>query len=110
MKRAKQRRLEAAGWAVGDAADFLELDTAERAFIETKLALAEGVRRRRQRRKLTQTQLAKQLGSSQSRIAKLEAADPSVSMDLMVRSLLRLGASTRDIARIIREAPKAGAA
>jgi transcriptional regulator with XRE-family HTH domain len=50
---------------------------------------------------MTQAQLAERLGSSQSRIAKIEAADPSVSIDLMLRSLLRLGASKRDIALLI---------
>jgi len=110
MKRDKKNRLEAAGWRVGDAADFLDLTDEERAFIETKLALADGVRLRRQRRKLTQAQLAKRLGSSQSRVAKMEAADPTVSMDLMVKSLLRLGASRAEIARLIRQAPRAGAA
>lgn len=74
----------------------------EQAFIETKLALAQGVRRRRRRERLTQAQLASQLGSSQSRVAKMEAGDASVSMDLMVRSLLRLGASKGEIARLIR--------
>ena len=110
MKQRKKARLEAAGWKVGDAADFLELSDEERVFIETKLALADGVRRRRQRRKLTQVELAKRLGSSQSRVAKMEAAEPSVTMDLMVKSLLRLGASKGEIARLIREAPRAGAA
>jgi DNA-binding transcriptional regulator YiaG len=110
MKRDKKSRLETAGWKVGDAADFLQLSEEEQAFIETKLALAQGVRRRRQRQKLTQAQLARRLGSSQSRVAKMEAGDASVSMDLMVRSLLRLGASKDEIARLIRRGLRAGAA
>lgn len=109
MKADKRARLKAAGWRVGTATDFLGLGEAERAFIETKLALAEGVRRRRRRARLTQAQLARRIGSSQSRVAKMEAADPSVSMDLMVRSLLRLGASTHDIARLIRGGPPVSA-
>jgi phage-related protein/DNA-binding XRE family transcriptional regulator len=110
MKRVKKARLEAAGWRVGDAADFLALSDAERALVETRLALAEGVRQRRRRQRLTQTQLARHLGSSQSRVAKIEAADASVSLDLMVRSLFRLGASKADIARLIRRGPHVGAA
>lgn len=102
MKSEKRARLKAAGWAVGDAAEFLGLTEEERAFIETKLALAQAIRRRRKRQKLTQTELARRLGSSQSRVAKMEAGDPSVSMDLLVRSLFRLGASRRDVARVIR--------
>ena len=94
-------RLEAAGWRVGTAREFLGLTQEEAAFVEMKLALAESVRRRRQARRLTQTQLAKRLGSSQSRVAKIEAADPSVSIDLLVRSLLAMGASRAEVARII---------
>ena len=92
MKRSKKDRLEAAGWRVGTAQEFLGLTQEEAAFVEMKLALSESVRRRRQARRLTQTQLAKKLGSSQSRVAKIEAADPSVSIDLLVRSLLAMGA------------------
>jgi DNA-binding XRE family transcriptional regulator len=101
MKRSKKDRLEAAGWRVGTAQEFLGLTQEEAAFVEMKLALSESVRRRRQARRLTQTQLAKKLGSSQSRVAKIEAADPSVSIDLLVRSLLAMGASRAEVARII---------
>ena len=101
MKRSKKDRLEAAGWRVGTAQEFLGLTQEEAAFVEMKLALSESVRRRRQARRLTQTQLAKKLGSSQSRVAKIEAADPSVSIDLLVRSLLAMGASRSEVARII---------
>ena len=109
MKTEKRARLKQAGWVVGDAGDFLGLSAEERAFVETKLALSAGVREQRRRRRLTQAQLARRLGSSQSRVAKLEAADPSVSMDLMVRSLLRLGATRADIARLIQRRRRVGA-
>lgn len=99
MKEDKRRRLEAAGWKVGSAAEFLALDDEEAAVIELKLDLADAVRTTRTRRRLTQKQLAKALRSSQSRVAKMEAGDPSVSIDLLVRTLLRLGASRRDLAR-----------
>jgi DNA-binding XRE family transcriptional regulator len=101
MKQAKRERLEAAGWRLGSAADFLGLSKEEAAFVEMKLALAESLRRRRQARRLTQTQLAKRIGSSQSRVAKMEAADPSVSIDLLIRSLLAMGASRAELAKII---------
>jgi Helix-turn-helix len=51
---------------------------------------------------LSQTVLAKRMKSSQSRIAKIEAADPSVSIDLMVRALLASGAGRADVARALR--------
>jgi ribosome-binding protein aMBF1 (putative translation factor) len=107
MKQTKKTRLEAAGWRVSDAAEFLGLSDEERRFVELKLALASGVRQLRERRGLTQAALAKQLRSSQSRVAKMEAADTSVSLDLMMRSLLSIGATPRDIAKLIRKAEAA---
>jgi DNA-binding XRE family transcriptional regulator len=107
MNREKKVRLERAGWVVGDAAQFLKLSAQERRFVELKLALAAGVRKLRERRGLTQAALAKRLGSSQSRIAKMEAADVSVSLDLMMRSLLSIGATTSDIAQLIKKAEAA---
>jgi predicted XRE-type DNA-binding protein len=101
MKSAKRHRLEAAGWKVGSAADFLGLDAEEAAFVELKVALSQSLRKWRTRQKLTQGELAKRLQSSQSRVAKMEAADPTVSVDLLVRSLLKLGAKAKDIARAI---------
>lgn len=102
MKRSKRERLEAAGWRVGTAAEFLGLTAEESAFVEMKLALADGVRRRRQAKRLTQIQLAARIGSSQSRVAKMETADPTVSIDLLVRTLLAMGASRAEVARVIR--------
>jgi predicted XRE-type DNA-binding protein len=98
MKTSKRSRLEASGWRVGTAAEFLGLTEEEAALIEMKLGLAVTLRKRRQAQKLTQAQLAKQLGSSQSRVAKMEAADPSVSIDLLVRTLLELGATRAQVA------------
>ncbi|MGE0039582.1 MAG: helix-turn-helix domain-containing protein [Vicinamibacterales bacterium] len=101
MRAGKKQQLERAGWAVGDASDFLDLSAEERRFIDVKLALAEGVRRRRERLGLTQSALAERLGSSQSRVAKMEAAHRSVSTDLLLRSLFRLGARPADVARLL---------
>lgn len=101
MRKAKKDKLKAAGWKIGGAEEYLELSKEEAAFVEIKVALAESIRRRRIRRKLTQEQLAKVLGSSQSRVAKIEAADASVSIDLLLRSLLALGVSRRDVAKIL---------
>jgi len=110
MKHDKAARLRRAGWVVGDAAQFLKLTAQERRFVELKLALAAGVREYRERRGLTQAALAKRLGSSQSRVAKMEAADTSVSLDLMMRSLLSIGATAREIANLIKKAEAGRAA
>ena len=83
--------MEKKGWKVGTAQEFLELEPEEVALIEMKLHLGDRLRQRRQRRKLTQVQLAKLIRSSQSRVAKMEGGDPSVSLDLLIRSLFALG-------------------
>jgi ribosome-binding protein aMBF1 (putative translation factor) len=106
----KKRRLEAKGWRVGSAQDFLGLTDEEAAYIDLKLRLAASLRARRQDRGLTQAELAKLLRSSQSRVAKVEAADPSVSLDLLVRWLLALGMSNRELSRIIASRSRAPAA
>ena len=103
MRKDQRQRLESAGWRVGDASDFLGLSDEERRFIETKLAFAEGLRKRREHAGLTQMEAARRLGSSQSRVAKMETADASVSLDLLLRSLFRLGASRADVARMFTE-------
>jgi len=101
MKKAKLDRLAKAGWRVGSAAEFLDLSPEEEAFVELKLALADLLREVRGRGGWTQLQVAERLGSSQSRVAKMEAADGSVSLDLLVRSLLTLGVSRGDLADAI---------
>jgi hypothetical protein len=93
----------------GTTREFLGLSAEEEAYVELRLRLAGSVRSRRQRLKLSQAGLAARIGSSQSRVAKMEAGDPSVSIDLLVRSLFALGATNRDLARAIARAalPKA---
>lgn len=110
MRSDKRRKLERAGWAIGDAADFLRLSDDERRFIETKLALAAGLRQWREHLGLTQTEVAKRFRSSQSRVAKMEAADKTVTTDLLLRSLYRLGAGRRDVARLLSQKPRTRAA
>ena len=109
MNSLKKARLQQKGWTVGDAAEFLKLNLQEAQFVELKLALAAGVRQLREQHGMTQAALAAQLGSSQSRVAKMEAADRSVTVDLMVRSLLAIGATPGEIAKLIKrvETPRA---
>ena len=101
MKKAKKEHLKKAGWKVGTVKEFLGMSDEEAALIEMKLALARSLKQRRLAHGLTQDDLAKQLGSSQSRVAKMEVADAAVSMDLLVRSLLVLGATRQEVGRII---------
>ena len=104
MNATRKNRLERAGWSIGDAAGFLQLTEEERRFLDLKIALAGGVRELREREGLTQAALASRLGSSQSRVAKLEAADRSVSLDLIMRPLFSIGATPAEIAKWIRRA------
>ena len=99
MDRAKRKRLENAGWKIGTVREFLDLSAEEEAYLEIKLQLAKNLQKRRREKKLTQVDLARMLKSSQSRIAKMEAGDPTVSIDLLIRSLLALGASPKTLLR-----------
>jgi DNA-binding XRE family transcriptional regulator len=110
MKPNKKRRLAARGWVVGSAREFLGLNEEEAAFVELKLALADNLKQRRLKRGMTQTQLAKRLESSQSRVAKMEAGDRSVSLDLLVRSLLTVGMTRRELAKVIETSARSRAA
>jgi DNA-binding XRE family transcriptional regulator len=102
MKVSKRRKLEARGWKFGSTEEFLNLTPEETAYIELKLALSDSLKERRIREKLTQVELARIAGTSQSRVAKMETGDASVSLDLLVKTLLALGASSEDLAKAIR--------
>jgi hypothetical protein len=102
MDKRKRAKLRTAGWTVGTAREFLELSDQEAAFVEFKLALSKALQAMRAAQELSQVDVAKRLQSSQSRVAKMEASDPSVSVDLLVKSLFRLGAQPGDIAKALR--------
>jgi DNA-binding XRE family transcriptional regulator len=101
MNRNKRERLRRAGWTIGSVTEFLGLTEAEAALVELKLTLSRRLKERRARSRLSQGQLAKLLGSSQSRVAKMEAGDPSVSIDLLIRSLLAIGTTRKELAAVI---------
>ena len=110
MKQAKRKRLQAAGWKVGSAQDFLELSDQEAAFVEVKAALGRFLRRYRIKHGWSQTALAQRIGSSQSRVAKMEAGDRSVSLDLQVRALLAVGASPKELGKAFTATPSGASA
>lgn len=110
MKATKRKRLESKGWKIGSTDEFLGLSPEEMKYIELKLALSESLKKKRAQKDLTQTQLAKLVRSSQSRVAKMEIGDPSVSLDLLIKSLLALGVSMKEIARIISSSSRSKAA
>ncbi len=101
MRKEKVKRLESKGWKIGSAEDFLGLSPEESAYIDLKLILSANLRKLRAEQNLTQIELAKLIHSSQSRVAKIETGDPTVSIDLIIKSLLALGASKKQLARAI---------
>ena len=101
MDEAKRRRLAKLGWKEGTVAELLGLTPEESALIELKLRLGKGLRQRREKQGLTQKELAQLLGSSQSRVAKIEAGESNVSFDLLVRAMLATGAKPREVGQAI---------
>lgn len=101
MDREKKKKLESRGWTSGDASDFLGLSPEEAGYIELKLALSASLKAERVKQGLSQVELAKLIRSSQSRVAKMEACDPSVSVDLLLKALLSLGVTKKQLCKII---------
>jgi len=101
MDKKKRQQLLDKGFRIGSAADFLELTPEEEAYIEIRLDISNMVKAQRAKRGWTQDQLARAIGSSQSRIAKLEGGDPGISMDLMIKALLRLGTSKKQLGKLL---------
>ena len=104
MSNAKIKKLQAAGWKVGSVKDFLQLSDDEALLVELKLSLADALKQARTKQRLSQVELAQRMGSSQSRVAKIEAGDPKVTLDLAVRALLAAGGTRRDLQKAF--APK----
>lgn len=102
MEKEKQARLQAAGWRVGTPQEFLNLTEVDEIFIEIKLALATTLKQHRIHQQLSQVAAARRLHSSQSRLAKMEQADKSVSVDLLIRSILKLGGTRERVAEALR--------
>jgi DNA-binding XRE family transcriptional regulator len=109
MKDRRKKGITRKKWKLGSAEEFLGLSPEEAAYIEMKLSLSRQLRARRVKKRMTQVELAGLISSSQSRVAKMEAGDPSVSLDLLIRSLMALGATRREIARAIERKPSRAA-
>lgn len=105
MDRAQRQALEAAGFQVGDVSELLGLTPDERQLVEFRVRLASAIRHHRQRRHLTQAQLAKRIGSNQARIAKVEAAASGISLELMMRALFAVAEDLNIEMRITESTP-----
>jgi ribosome-binding protein aMBF1 (putative translation factor) len=100
MDPKKRKTLEAAGFRIGDAADFLGLTEEESRLVDLRVAVCRAVRRLREAKAMTQQQLASKLKSSQSRVAKIEAGAADVSLDLLFRGLFAVGGRLEDLAEV----------
>jgi DNA-binding XRE family transcriptional regulator len=101
MRKNKAAKLMKAGWKVGSASDFLGLSEEESAIIDMKISLSKKLVALRKTSQLTQVQAAKVLHTSQSRIAKMESGDPSVSIELLIKGMIGLGASKRTVGQTL---------
>ena len=109
MHESKRKRLQKKGWRIGDAKEFLGLSDEESEYIDLKLRLSKALKETRRRQGLTQVQTARVLRSSQSRIAKMEAGDPSVSVDILIRALFAMGTTARELGRVVSSRGQASA-
>jgi len=101
MDKKKILKLQQRGWEIGNAADFLGLSQEESNYVDLKVSLSQYLQKKRLTRHMTQENLARLIHSSQSRVAKMEKSDSSVSIDLMIRSLLALGTSKKELAKAL---------
>lgn len=101
MDAAKRQRLAEAGFHSTTVTDFLGLSAEQSELIEVKVALTRALKEGRSESNLSQTDLATKIGSSQSRVAKMEAGDPHVSLDLLIKALLACGTTRRQIANYL---------
>jgi DNA-binding XRE family transcriptional regulator len=101
MKKAELRRLEKAGWEVTTVQDLLGLSAAENEIVEMKVALSLKLKEQRKRRHLSQKAVAELLGSSQPRVAQIEAGGPNVSLDLLLKALFVTGVTKKEVAKAI---------
>ncbi len=91
MNSKKRKALKAAGWKIGDAADFLGMSDQERQLLDARVEVALAVRRQRESHKLSQQQLASRIKTSQPRIVKIERAAADVSLDQLLRTFAAAG-------------------
>ncbi len=101
MDKDKQAKLASKGWKISTVNDFLDLTHAEAVYIELRLALSQNLKQRQTQKQLTSSQFAQLLNANHSQIEKLETGEASISLDFLIRSLLTLGATVKELAEIM---------
>jgi ribosome-binding protein aMBF1 (putative translation factor) len=89
------------GWVEGSVKEFLDLSEADLEYVELRRSLSRLLKNKRLKLRLTQVEVAARLKTSQSRVAKMEKADTTVSSDLLIQSLFRLGLKRKELAGAI---------
>jgi ribosome-binding protein aMBF1 (putative translation factor) len=100
MNIEKRKRLEAAGWVSGDAADFLGMSPEEARLLKIKLNLAREIESQRKKKGISQTALAAQIDMKHPNFARLKKNPERVTMDVLFKILLSLGNSPKRIAAL----------
>jgi predicted XRE-type DNA-binding protein len=84
-------------WCEGDAGDFLQLTPEHSALVSIRVDLSERLLRLRWAQDWKQADVAGRLRASRATVSKMENADMSVSLDALLRALLTLGLSQRQV-------------
>jgi len=98
-KKTKEK-LKEQGWEFGGIKEFLELSDEEVQLVELRINLGRYLKEQRKKCGYTQNQLAKMIKSNQSRIAKMENGDNSVTIDALLKSLFYLKIPTKEISKV----------
>lgn len=96
MTPEKLKRLHEAGFVSGDAKDLLGLTPDEAKLVELRVEIAKAFRTVRRDAGMTQAELARRIGSSQSRIAAAEHGIDA-GIDLLIRCLYAVGGELRTV-------------
>lgn len=100
------QRIRESGARVGSVEEVVGLAPADMEWIRLREALADLLLEARRQSGLSQLEFARSIEASQSAVSRAEHADPSVSADWLLRSLVAAGKTRRDIARaLVKEMP-----
>lgn len=98
LDKTRIKKLENAGWKMGDFGDAFALSAEDRAFVEMRLAAAREVDRLREEQGVSQRELARRMGTKQPTVSRMLAEPSSTTFDSLFRALLALGSTPRQIA------------
>jgi transcriptional regulator with XRE-family HTH domain len=99
MDETKRKRLEAAGFVIGDfeqfATEVLGMSVAEARETQFRADLGSAIRRIRDERGQARAKFARAIGSSPAELARLEVGAPEISLDLMLKAYFAAGGLLR---------------